>query len=115
MTPLGRRCCLLPLLSYRRHRFRRRFVWDSIFRMTGPGADVPPGATPTLTFTDRKVFEFKGEPIEMRSESGAQTDGDSIVFFRGSNVISAGDVFLTTGYPVIDLKRGGSIQARSRR
>ena len=37
------------------------------------------------------------------------------MFFRGSNVISAGDVFLTTGYPVIDLKRGGSIQARSRR
>ena len=46
----------------------------------------------------------------MRSESGAHTDGDSIVFFRGSNVISAGEVFLTTGYPVIDLKRGRSIQ-----
>ena len=37
------------------------------------------------------------------------TDGDSIVFFRRSDVISAGDIFLTTTYPVIDVKSGGSI------
>jgi len=40
----------------------------------------------------------------------AHTDGDSIVFFRRSDVISTGDIFSTTGYPVIDLARGGSIQ-----
>jgi glyoxylase-like metal-dependent hydrolase (beta-lactamase superfamily II) len=36
------------------------------------------------------------------------------VLFRGSNVLSTGDVFLTTGYPVIDLERGGSIQGEIR-
>ena len=56
------------------------------------------------------MFEFNGEAIQIFGEKSAHSDGDSIVFFRGSNVISAGDVFTTTGYPVIDLKRGGSIQ-----
>jgi glyoxylase-like metal-dependent hydrolase (beta-lactamase superfamily II) len=39
----------------------------------------------------------------------AHTDGDSIVWFRFSDVISTGDIF-TDSYPVIDLQRGGSIQ-----
>jgi len=40
----------------------------------------------------------------------AHTDGDSLVFFRRSDVISAGDVFTTVGYPHIDTARGGTIQ-----
>lgn len=79
-------------------------------RMSAQESGVPTGAWPTITFDDRKAFDFNGEAVEVFSEKGAHTDGDSIVLFRGSNVISAGDVFLTTGYPVIDLKRGGSIQ-----
>src|SRR6185295_4688241 len=38
------------------------------------------------------------------------TDGDTIVFFRRSDVIVAGDIFVTTGYPVIDSANGGSVQ-----
>jgi cyclase len=40
----------------------------------------------------------------------ANTDGDSIVFFRRSEVISAGNLFSTVSYPVIDREQGGSIQ-----
>ena len=40
----------------------------------------------------------------------ANTDGDSLVFFRHSEVISAGDLFSTVSYPVIDVQKGGSIQ-----
>jgi len=79
-------------------------------RMSARGSGVVTGAWPTITFDDRKAFDFNGETVEIFSEKGAHTDGDGIVLFRGSNVLSAGDVFLTTGYPVIDLKRGGSIQ-----
>src|SRR4029077_2600035 len=39
----------------------------------------------------------------------AHTNGDILVFFRGSDVISTGDLFVTTGYPEIDLKQGGHI------
>jgi glyoxylase-like metal-dependent hydrolase (beta-lactamase superfamily II) len=37
------------------------------------------------------------------------TDGDVIVFFRGSDVIAAGDLYLTTSFPVLDEERGSSI------
>jgi len=42
-------------------------------------------------------------------QPSAHTDGDSIVFFRRSDVISTGDIFTTTDYPVIDLAAGGTI------
>src|SRR5207253_8113499 len=40
----------------------------------------------------------------------ASTDGNSIVFFRRSDVVSTGDIFDPTEYPIIDLKNGGSLQ-----
>jgi glyoxylase-like metal-dependent hydrolase (beta-lactamase superfamily II) len=79
-------------------------------RMSAKGSGVATGAWPTITFDDRKALEFNGETVEIFSEKNAHSDGDSMVLFRGSNVLSAGDVFLTTGYPVIDWKRGGGIQ-----
>ncbi|HTR36418.1 MAG TPA: MBL fold metallo-hydrolase [Bryobacteraceae bacterium] len=86
------------------------FAQDNVLqRMSREGSGVPSDAWPTLTFLDEKKFAFNGEAIELFAEKG-HTDGDSLVLFRGSNVISVGDVFRTTGYPVIDLARGGSIQ-----
>jgi cyclase len=38
------------------------------------------------------------------------TDADLVVFFRRSDVVSTGDLFVTTAYPVVDAQRGGSIQ-----
>jgi glyoxylase-like metal-dependent hydrolase (beta-lactamase superfamily II) len=58
----------------------------------------------------KKELFFNGEGIQMVHPRAAHTDGDSMVFFRRSDAIATGDVFLTTGYPVIDLARGGSIQ-----
>ena len=45
----------------------------------------------------------------MLHQPDAHTDGDSIVVFRHSEVVSTGDVFSTTSYPVLDLKTGGTI------
>ncbi len=70
-------------------------------------------ALPTLTFLSNQMKLsqfFNGEGIQIFHEPAAHTDGDSIVFFRGSDVISAGDIFLTTSYPIIDLANGGSLQ-----
>ena len=43
---------------------------------------------------------FNGEGVELIHIPAAVTDGDSIVYFRGSDVISAGDIFNMTSYPV---------------
>ncbi len=91
------------------------FAQDNVLqRESREGSLVPSGAWPTLTYLEGKSFAFNGEAIQMFAEKAAHTDGDSIVLFRGSNVLSAGDIFLTTGYPVIDLERGGSIQGEIR-
>jgi glyoxylase-like metal-dependent hydrolase (beta-lactamase superfamily II) len=71
---------------------------------------APSGAWPTDTFLDQKDLYFNGEGIQVYHVPNAHTDGDSIVFFRRSDVISAGDIFVTNGYPIVDLARGGNIQ-----
>jgi cyclase len=78
---------------------------------TGNQPGTPFDALPTDTFTvDLKLSHFfNGEGVRVIHMPAAHTDGDSIVYFRGSDVISAGDVFVTNGYPIIDLERGGSI------
>jgi glyoxylase-like metal-dependent hydrolase (beta-lactamase superfamily II) len=83
---------------------------NALTRLSAPEAHMPEEALPTMAFERLKDFTFNGEAVQIFSEAPAHTDGDSIVFFRGSNVISAGEIFSTVGYPVIDLARGGSIQ-----
>ena len=73
--------------------------------------DMPSEAWPTLTyFTPEREMYFNGEGISILHQPNAHTDGDSIVFFRRSDVISAGDVYVTNQYPFIDVEAGGSIQ-----
>jgi cyclase len=70
---------------------------------------VPSSGWPTSTFFGKKKeLYYNGEGIEIIHLPAAHTDSDSIVFFRQSDVISAGDVFVTTSYPVIDIPGGGS-------
>jgi len=72
---------------------------------------LPSGGWPTSTFFGKKKeLFFNGEGIEIIHVPAAHTDGDSIVFFRRSDVISAGDVFVTTSFPFIDTASGGSYQ-----
>jgi glyoxylase-like metal-dependent hydrolase (beta-lactamase superfamily II) len=72
--------------------------------------ELPLEAWPTSTyFTASKDLYFNGEAVRIFHQPNAHTDGDSIVFFRGSDVISAGDIFITTGYPYIDVENGGTI------
>jgi hypothetical protein len=79
---------------------------------TGKDA-VPAAAQPTETYFDEfyKLPEyFNGEAVIVYGVPKANTDGDSLVFFRHSEVISAGDIYSTVSYPLIDLQKGGTIQ-----
>jgi len=69
-----------------------------------------PGLPRSEYFTPTKDLHFNGEAIVLYHEPKAHTDGDSVVLFRGSDVVSAGDIFTPGGYPFIDLDAGGSIQ-----
>jgi glyoxylase-like metal-dependent hydrolase (beta-lactamase superfamily II) len=82
-------------------------------RMGAPSGEPSPrpfAAWPTETFfgEDKEVF-FNDEAIQLLHQPG-HTDGDVLVFFRRSDVVASGDVFVTSTYPMIDTARGGSVQ-----
>jgi len=71
---------------------------------------VPFGDFPTETFFgDKREFLFNGEAVQIIHEPDAHTDGDSLVFFRKSDVVATGDLFTTVMYPFIDVANGGTI------
>jgi cyclase len=74
--------------------------------------DLPFPALPTETFfTDEYKLStfFNDEGIRIIHTPAASTDADSMVYFRGSDVIATGDVFNMDAFPIIDVERGGSI------
>jgi glyoxylase-like metal-dependent hydrolase (beta-lactamase superfamily II) len=76
-------------------------------------AKMPGNGQPTETYVKgimKLSHFFNGEGIELIHMPDATTDGDSIVVFRGSDVISTGDIFDMTNFPFIDIAKGGSIQ-----
>lgn len=78
---------------------------------TGTKSPFPTAAWPSDTFSeDEKDTYLNGEGIQVFFKRAAHTDGDSIVFFRRSDVIVTGDIFDTEHFPKIDLSKGGSIQ-----
>lgn len=82
-------------------------------RMLVGSPPLPPlsgEALPESTFfTPRKDIFANGEPIQLFFQPNAHTDGDLFVFFRGSDVVSAGEIYRTDSYPVVDASRGGSM------
>jgi glyoxylase-like metal-dependent hydrolase (beta-lactamase superfamily II) len=84
-------------------------------RMTstaGGATPAPADAQPTDTYyTDTMKLShfFNGEGVQLIHQAAAHTDGDTLVWFRGSDVIAAGDLYSTTTYPIIDTRQGGTI------
>jgi glyoxylase-like metal-dependent hydrolase (beta-lactamase superfamily II) len=77
-------------------------------RMSDAGRSVT--ELPLNTFFESgRDFFFNGEAIFLRHVPNAHTDGDVIVYFRDSDVIVSGDLFVTTTFPVIDAELGGGV------
>jgi len=83
-------------------------------RMSLPGGGQTPRPTaawPTSSYVrGTKDFFFNDEPVMVYHVPTAHTDGDSVVLFRRSDVVMAGDLYVTTTYPRIELGAGGGVQ-----
>ncbi len=87
---------------------KRLSTEQQLLGRTQPAA--PPGAWPVITFDQSVSIHFNGEEIHVLHFPSGHTDGDSIIFFKGSNVIHMGDHFFRDRFPFVDLGAGGSVQ-----
>jgi glyoxylase-like metal-dependent hydrolase (beta-lactamase superfamily II) len=89
---------------------RRRMNSDQMIeflKMDQPKS--PKAALPVITFPTSMSFHLNGEEIRIVHVARAHTDGDSIVFFTGSDVVHMGDIFFNGLYPFIDTSSGGAV------
>ncbi|MFW6199505.1 MAG: MBL fold metallo-hydrolase [Gemmatimonadota bacterium] len=81
---------------------------DAVRRRLAEGGS-PDAALPVLTYEEDIDIHLNDEEIVVFGVPPAHTDGDSYIHFRNADVIHAGDVFRTTGYPYIDRANGGTL------
>ncbi len=77
------------------------------------GREVGPmekAGLPVVTFDHSLSIHFNGEEIKLLHLPKGHTDGDSVVFFTGSNVVHMGDLLFHGTFPFIDLEHGGDVE-----
>lgn len=86
---------------------------NTLLRMASPTGQSSPYPTtdwPTQEISGGRYFVyFNHEGIEFYPQAAAD-NSDAIVYFRGSDVIAAGNIIDADRFPVIDVQHGGSIQ-----
>ena len=94
---------------------RKRLSTDQVskfFNRTFPAS--PKEALPILTYEQAISIFFNGEEIKVVHFPHSHTDGDSVVFFPGSNVVHMGDNFFNPRFPIVDLEAGGDVEGMIR-
>lgn len=88
---------------------RKRLIDPPVIfgRTTAPYA---PFALPMITYTASMSIHFNGEEVKAVHYPNGHTDGDTVVFFMGSNVVHLADDFFVGRFPFVDLDSGGSVQ-----
>jgi glyoxylase-like metal-dependent hydrolase (beta-lactamase superfamily II) len=80
---------------------------DNVYKRLSESGS-PKEALPIITFNDKLTFHMNGIHIKTKHYHSAHTDGDSIIYFEGKNVIHMGDTFFNENYPYVDVDGGGS-------
>jgi cyclase len=81
---------------------------DNVYVRLAASGEGGAAALPVLTFSAPITLHLNGEDASVVLMPPAHTDGDSYIYFRGSDVLHAGDVFRTVAYPRVDTENGGT-------
>lgn len=69
----------------------------------------PESALPDITYTKKMSLYFNGEQLDLLHYPGGHTNGDSVVFFKKSNIVHTGDLFFNGFFPFVDVDHGGDV------
>ena len=84
----------------------RRITTDWLPAGYGP---LPAKALPNSSFYTRETLGFGDEAIDYGHLGQAHTDGDLFVHLRKANVLAAGGLVSSVGWPLVDWQTGGWI------
>jgi cyclase len=68
---------------------------------------MPAVGLPVVTYQQSASLHMNGEEIRLLHFPRGHTDGDTVVFFSGANVVHMGDQFFNGKYPFVDVDSGG--------
>jgi cyclase len=83
---------------------------SNIRKRLAADANTKQEALPVITFDQSASIHFNGEEIKLLHCGRGHTDGDSIIYFTGANVVHMGDQFFNGGFPFVDLRNGGTVE-----
>ena len=75
-----------------------------------PGVPTPAVGLPKQTYREKLTLHMNGEEIQLIAIPRAHTDGDTMVYFPGLDIIMTGDFYRAIQYPNVDRNNGGTLQ-----
>jgi cyclase len=64
---------------------------------------------PQVGFDDSLIIYFNSDEIHVVHAPACHTGGDAFVYFKGANIVAAGDLFFADEIPFIDVRSGGTV------
>ena len=92
------------------HENVRKRLLSTTDRNGKPQEPATGAALPMITYKQGLSVYFNGEQVKAVHFRSGHTDGDTAIFFTGSNVVHLGDDFFVGRFPFVDLASGGSVQ-----
>lgn len=74
----------------------------------------PEHALPSITYQQAMTLHINGEEVHLIHLPSGHTDGDSVVFFKKSNVVHMGDHFFNGFFPFVDVDSGGDVMGMAK-
>jgi glyoxylase-like metal-dependent hydrolase (beta-lactamase superfamily II) len=75
-----------------------------------PGVPTAAVGLPRQTYREKLTLHMNGEEVQLIAIPRAHTDGDTMVYFPGLDIIMTGDFYRAIQYPNVDRANGGSLQ-----
>jgi glyoxylase-like metal-dependent hydrolase (beta-lactamase superfamily II) len=75
-----------------------------------PGVPTAAVGLPKQTYRERLTLHMNGEEVQLIAVPRAHTDGDTMVYFPGLDIVMTGDFYRSIQYPNVDRNNGGSLQ-----